>query len=529
MPTSDITWPPAQLDGISRRMAEWSAWYEGTPDALRAAYAGDRATAPTRPSQTRGGVVGAVARWWWGRPAADQAATRGQLHIPLAADLCQASADLLFAEPPTLTVDDTAAQDRLDVLAGDGLYATLAETAEIGAALGGSYLRVTWDQEIVPEGAFLTSVHADGAWPEFRWGRLVGVTFWRVIASDDRHVVRHLERHELDGAGIGIVLHGLYEGTRDQLGHAIPLIDHASTEGLAGLVDELGAISTLTPGLAVTYIPNQRPQRSWRTHPLGMNLGRSDLDGVEPLMDALDETWSSWMRDIRLGKGRIMAAQSLLESHGPGSGTTFDADREVFSPVNAPPDQSIESLVTASQFAIRVAEHQQTANELIQQILRTAGYSAATFGEGAEGMATATEVNAREQRSDLTRDRKIRHWRPGGSQILTKLLAVDAALGFPGAVRTDKPVQLEFGPSVQDSPLELAQTAQALSVAQAASTKTRVQLVHPDWDEPKVDEEVRLINAELAGAAVADPAALGAGGTGLDASFPAELGGAGQA
>ena len=83
--------------------------------------------------------------------------------------------------------------------------------------------------------------------------------------------------------------------------------------GLDRLVDG-DMISTGSPGLAVVYVPNQRPS-SWRNDPLGQHLGRSDLAGVESLMDALDEAYSSWMRDIRLGKARLLDNTVLL----PGS------------------------------------------------------------------------------------------------------------------------------------------------------------------------------------------------------------------
>jgi A118 family predicted phage portal protein len=524
LPQRDQAWPPPAVADVLDVMREHDAWYVGDPARLRETYARAQATThhTPRPAQYAGGIVGALARTFWGRPQAEHGGQRGQLHIPLAADLCQASADLLFAEPPTLSTPglDAKVQQRLDDLAGDSLYSTLGEGAEIGAALGGVYLRTTWDQDTVPDGPFLTTVHADAVVPEFRWGRLTAATIWHRVHSDGNTVWRHLERHETDSTGVGVVLHGLYEGTTTDLGRVIPLTEMAATAGLAGAVDEDSAISTESPGLALVYVPNQRPQRRWRKHPVGANLGRSDLDGVEPLMDALDETWSSWMRDIRLAKARLIVPAYMLEQRGgPGTGVDFDVDREVWSPVNGAPGE--DNKITPAQFAIRVTEHKASADELIQQVLRTAGYSASTFGEGSEGgMATATEVNAREQRSDLTRDRKIRHWRPGTAQAVAKLLAVDAALfGGPATGITPADVQVTFGDAVQDSALELAQTAVALRTAQAASTKTLVQLQHPGWDEDAVTAEVSLIEHENDRAPLADPAAIGVNGIDLAPAF----------
>jgi len=511
LPPNGLAWPPAPLATVRPALEQWSAWYEGTPEALTAAYS-RTALAPSRPSQYRGGVIGAVARFWWGRPLDDLTQRRDQLHVPIAADLCQASADLLYAEPPTLTLPDgargaTATLDRLEEFVDDGFHTVLASGAEVGAALGGRYHRVTWDRDVVPDRPFLTTVHADAAWPEFRWDRLVAVTFWHVIEANGQTVLRHVERHELDAQGNGLVLHGLYEGTKENLGRAVPLTEHSSTRGLATLVDADGAlVDGRTPGLCVEFVPNQRPQRRWRTDHVGKSLGRSDLDGVEPLMDALDEAYSSWMRDIRLGKGRILVAESMLDSMGPGQGASFNLDRDVFVglPNVLPPREGSGLPVQAEQFAIRVDEHERTVNALVEQILRSAGYSAQTFGEGPEGGAiTATEVHSRERRSFLTRDRKVRLERPAVGRLVEKMLSIDAAVFGTQGVVPLRPL-VTFGDSVQDSLLSLAQTAAALEQAKAASTETKVRMLHPDWDDTQVGREVAAIRDEQA-ISLADP------------------------
>ena len=506
LPQNGLSWPPTALADVTPALRTWSAWYEGTPEALTAAYQRTSGVAPARPSQYAGGVVGAVSRFWWGRPQSDLTQRRDQLHVPIASDLCQASADLLYAEPPTLTVPDgqgtTATIDRLAEYTDDGFHTVLSSGAEIGAALGGRYQRVTWDREIVPDRPFLTTVHADAAWPEFRWDRLVAVTFWSVVAVNGQQVLRHLERHELDTRGMGLILHGLYEGTVDSLGTAVPLTEHPSTAGLAAQVDAQGAlVEGRTPGLAVEYIPNQRPQRRWRSHPVGKSLGRSDLDGVEPLMDALDEAYSSWMRDIRLGKARILVPEALLDVGGPGRGASFDLDRDVFVglPGALPSRADSGALpVHAEQFAIRVDEHQRTCAELTEKILQSAGYSVQTFGEGPEGGAiTATEVHSRERRTFMTRDRKIRLERPAVARLAEKMLTIDQAVFRTGGLVPQRAL-VTFGDSVQDSMLSLAQTAAALEQAKAASTEVKVRMLHPDWDETQVDEEVAAINAQHA-------------------------------
>lgn len=503
LPDSGIAWPPKQLAPITAKQAELDAWYVGDAQGLHNVY--QQASRPTydRVSQRRGGVGGALARFWWGRPARDLTKIDDdKLHVPLPTDLCQASADLLYAEPPSFVSDNAEAQKELDQAVEAGLVTTLAEGSEVGAALGDAYYRVTWDTTFADR-SFITTVHADAAWPEFRWGQLVAVTFWWVVRSEDHVVVRHLERHELDSQGNGVTFHGLYEGTSDNLGRVVPLTEHPSTAGIKVDADA-ALVEDRTKGLSVVHVPNQRPQRLWRRHPIGVHLGRSDLAGLEPHFDKLDMVYSSWMRDIRLAKARLIVPAYMLDSAGPGGGLVFDTDQDVFTTLNAPPREDGKSEITPQQFEIRVDEHIRTSQQLVANILRTAGYSAQTFGEAGDGEAiTATEVNSKDRRSNLTRDRKIRAAQPQLVALMRKKLAVDAAV-FDTGVGSDVEVKVEFVDATQADPETLARTSETLFRAQAASAQARVAMVHPDWDEKAIEEEAALILAEF-GAQVPDP------------------------
>ncbi|WP_424183840.1 phage portal protein [Actinokineospora sp. G85] len=495
------SWPPSPFDQAAAKMREWNAWYVGRAEQLAALY-GSGPVVHTRPGQYRGGLVGAVSRFFWGRPVAPRGQQRTRVHVPLAADIATASADLLFAEPPRVLAADTTAQARLDqVLNTAETHSALLEAAEVAAALGGAYLRVVWDGDVRPH-AMLDAVDADAAVPEWRWKQLAAVTFWQTVATDGPTVLRHLERHEP-----GRIVHTLHQGNDDDLGRAIPLTEHPSTAWAAPLVDADGVIGTGTRRLTAAYAPNIRPSREWRSVAALRPLGRSDFDGVEPLLDVLDEVYSSWVRDIRLAKARLIVPAGYLTPNGPGQGATFDDDQEVFTELNmltgrgdgAPP-------ITPSQFAIRVAEHQATAQQITHDVLRAAGYSPSTFGEinGRATGVTATEVTDRRELSETTRDKKSRYWSAALGPLVGALLDVDAhVFGTPGVTGAEPVV--EFGDQAQPDTGELARTAHALLTAEAASTEVRVRLVHPEWTGDQVDAEVGRIFAET-GRAVPDPA-----------------------
>jgi hypothetical protein len=496
-------WPPID-PAVQSTLADWDAWWSADPDRLEARYGNRPDQQANRPAQYAGGVRGALARWFWGNPT-PAGEKRSKLHVPLAGDIARTSAELLFSEPPTMTSDSKTTQARLDELVSGGLHPSLLEAGEVCAALGGAYLRVVWDDE-VSDRPWVDSVAADRAVPEFRYNRLWAVTFWTVLENTDpadRRVFRHLERHER-----GRIYHGLYEGSQTHLGMAVPLLDHPATAPLAAEVDSEGGLDTGAPDhLTAAYVPNVRPARAWRHIPTAARWGQSDYQGIEGLMDALDETYSSWMRDVQNGKGRVILAQSALESLGPGNGAAFNEERRIFTGLNVMPRMDRAELIEVVQFEIRVQEHADTCRALTEQAVRQAGYSASTFGESGDGSAvTATEIRARERRSMTTRARKALYWGPAVADITAALLAVEAGFRF-GVVGLDlTPPKVEFQDSISDSPTELATTVELLHRAEAASDEVKVRMIHPDWDDDQVAAEVAAI-VSTRGEAAPDPAA----------------------
>lgn len=499
-----VPWPPEHCEHVNRQYATWAAWWSGDVEQLAAIYGGGQGNDTTGAFASEAGgrvrnavkhVVDAVRRWFWSsRTGATQNRTR--LHVPIAGDIATASSDLLFSEPPTITVEATdtpggeeaanPTQERLDELVDDGTHATLLEGAEICAALGGVYLRIVWDPA-VKDKPWLTAVHPDRAVPEFKFDSLSAVTFWRIIYTKGKLVVRHLERHEP-----GKIIHGVYEGTSDELGNPVALIDYEATANLANeqLVNG-NEIETGAEGLTAVYVPNMKPNRVWRNSPAAVHLGRSDYAGVEALMDALDLVQSSWIRDVDLGKARLIVPAEYLQSYGPGAGASVDLDREVYEGINMLSGEDGKAEIKNVQFAIRVAEHAATVTDLKTTIVGNAGYSGQTFGLNGDVAVTATEIIAKNRRSLITRERKIRYWRPELTDILFALLQVDVKW-FNSAIIPVRP-DVVFPDGVSIDPETQARTLLTLDQARAISTEEKVRTLHPDWDEKRVAEEVALI------------------------------------
>lgn len=493
LPKQNAAWPLHTPQ--SEKVAEWSAWYSGDPTALQTFYGPRSGGAQPHPSQLRGGLVGKIARWWWGQPtpAGEQ---RAKLHVPLAADICGTSADLLFSEPVRLRSDNNRVALALADLQKNGLDARLHEGAEVQAALGGVYLRTVWDETIAPM-PWTEVAHPDGAVPEWRGGRLNAVTLWNELPSGPGKVYRLFERHER-----GAIVYALYLGTSSNLGKIVPVSDHSDAAHLADLVSDTDGFGVVYDGntivqptfidsLTVQYVPNMLPNRLDRRSP----QGRSDLQGVEQFLDALDEAYSGWWRDIRLSKGRIHVPATMMDSAGPGQPGYVELDREVYVPVEGVLGTGgIKESIAVTQFEIRVQQHRDTCVAWTNTIIESAGYSTQSLSSDTGGAVTAAEVHSHERRSYMTRGKKTRYWRAALQDHLRA--QIEIANAHLGAGIPDDPFTVEFQDGVQEAPMAIAGTLQALRNAEAASVKTRVSMLNPDWDEADVDAEAAAILRE---------------------------------
>lgn len=509
MPMPDFSgkFPGAPWDAAYDAFHVHSSWWAGNTDALSEIYSGQGPNIPAnRPGQMRGGVVGAVSRFWWGKPIRGSQPPK-RMHIPAPADLATTSADLLFGQAPTWqfnegdATDIAGAQEHLEkLLGGPDATATFLEAAEIQAALGGVFIRLGWDVDATDK-VMISAVAPDAAIPEWRYGRLSAVTFWSVVGRDKRGTWRHLEYHEP-----GRIEHALFLGDDSAIGRRMPLSEFDATAWAVELVDENSSIPTGVKGLTAAYVPNVRPARVWRNVPELSALGRSDFEGLEKLFDSLDETWTSWMRDIEIAKGRLFVAQQLLEDKGPGSGSTFDTEQEIFTGVPADDmalgDDGSVRLVQSEQLNIRVQEHAETCDKLLKQILRAAGYSPGDFDDEMGGLMTATEVSARKDRSSRTRNRKALYWSAAMRPLARTMLELEAHLNGRDFGITAEP-EMVFPVRVDQDPVQLATAHAALKMAQLISTETSIRERNPNWSKDEVDAEVQRILDEAP--VVADP------------------------
>ena len=433
---------------------------------------------------------------------------KAKIHVPLAADIASVSADMLFCERPRFSIYDdktekgeSVKQSRLDeIIRKNGLYNKLHEAAELASAGGDVFLKINYDQN-ARDYPVLMVVSTEYALPEWRLGELVCVHFFTLIKQerDGTRYWRLYERYER-----GMVYSGVYQGDSGRLGTEEP-----------GMLEELGLEAELklpVDLIAAVQVFNMKPSRI-RNSP--DDNGRSDFEGQRDQLDALDEAMSSWLRDIRLGKARLLLPVEYLrkrsESMFAGDNKftwEFDEDVETLVALNIANDKDMS--ITPSQFQIRSEQHAKTVETLIRNIISMAGYSPQSFGLDIVGSAqSGTALQIREKKSYTTRGKKINYWDAPLEHIMTALLQLDRAIYRTAGIHDSDRVQVEF-PDVLTSDIgTVASAVSMLHNAQAASVETLVKMQHPEWSSRQVEDEVALVMKEYG---VASPEAIvGAG------------------
>lgn len=472
LPANKTKWLPESWSKIYNKYGEFAAWYSSDLNSLSNLYS----QAFNMPYTADN----------WERMSKVKGEIKTYLHVPLAADIAQTNANMLFGEPPMIKIPEAnvekaaagavAAQERLQSILQQGNFVTkLLEAGESSAALGGVFLKINWDRDFLSF-PVLSVVQADAALPVFRWGFLQEVTFWKIVYEDDNNTFRLLEHHSK-----GKIENALFRGSSTNLGIRVALSNLQET---ADLEDE---INTGLPDLCCRYVANMKPNRIFR----GSELGQSDYADSIPLLDALNQTYTSWLRDIRLGQARIIVPEIWLEKKG--SEFKFNVDQEVFTALDIDPLSANSGGFDHVQFEIRVQQHRDTAMDFINRIITAAGYSPQSFGLSIAGSAeSGTALNIRERKSIITQSKKQGFYKTAIEDLLQMMLAIDKSVFNTPNVEILKP-NIEFQDSLAFDLNTVADSIEKLNRATAISTMTKVQMAHPDWTKAQIEIEVQSI------------------------------------
>jgi A118 family predicted phage portal protein len=482
--TEGMQWPPMDLE--RHKMKEHSTWYSGEAELLANFYFdNDLQNFLQLNYGTKNNNK------FWARQIKND--SQFFIHVPVANDISETSSAFLFGETPLVrfnsdSEDMKEAQSTLDkMLTESGFYQKLVEGAEVASAIGGVFIKIAWDSEL-SEWPIPVIAQCEQAFPEFKFGKLVKVTLVYEVSNDGSTVHRLAET-----ISKGKIENVLYRGSSDNLGNKVSLSECEATKGLKENVDTADVMTCF-------YVPNMLPNKLNRQSP----MGRSDYHGIETLMDALDEVFSAWMVDVQIARGKIHVPSGYVKELDGGK-TKFNIDTMAYEELDIDPT-AMTKPIEATQFAIRSAEFEQTCLNLLDRIITSAGYSPQSFGLNIAGRAeSGTALNVRERKSFSTTSKKQSYWEPAIKEMAKSMCVIyNSFLG--GKLINDLEVNVEFMDSVSNNLTEVSNSVKTLSDAKAISTDTKVRMVHPEWSDELVQEEVeRILNDEQAGMPMDNP------------------------
>lgn len=480
-----MQWPPMDLERY--KMKEHSTWYSGEAELLANFYFDNDLQ---NYLQLNYGTINN--NKFWARQIRNKSGFF--IHVPIANDISETSSSFLFGESPIIrfdtesdgVVDDQEALD--DMLTKSGFYKKILEGAEVASAIGGVYIKIAWDSELSSE-PIPVIAQCEQAFPTFRFGKLVKVTLVYDVENDGSKVCRLAET-----ISKGKIENQLYIGSADCLGNKADLSACEATKGLKKEVDTAGVMTCV-------YIPNLLPNKLNRLSP----MGRSDYQGIETLMDALDETFSAWMIDVQIARGKIHVPSGYVKEL-EGDKTSFNIDTMMYEELDVDPTAMNKS-IDATQFAIRADEFEKTCLNLLDRIITSAGYSPQSFGLNIQGRAeSGTALNVRERKSFSTTSKKESYWEDELKNLVIAMCTIKQAF-LGGSFKCDfTKINIAFADGISNNLPETASSVKTLSDAKAISTDTKVRMVHPEWCEKQVRDEVeRILNDESAGMPMDNP------------------------
>jgi hypothetical protein len=405
--------------------------------------------------------------------AGDAAATASRQKdytpVPLARDIARFSSQLLFSDPPKLTLDGDAETQALDSWAAfNRLPEFLADAGDAIASEGSGALRIIVDDHVSGRFPLVVFEPSDRVIWATAHGRYTtgGVVVVERDGEESGVRWRLLEYH-----GVGVVRRALFRGGLTRLGSRVEL--GAGPLEFRELRDEVQTGVDRPTLIKWDNVPG----------------GHSDITGLDGLLDAVDDAETVGRKKLKASKPLAFVHRKLADSAG-----NADLDGVIWTGADilSPVEESKE-LASVIQGRMEAEDHRIYADHLRELAVSMAGYSLASWGFGDGGRAdSGRALKLRQVRTLLTRSGKERMAREAISEAVG--VAVAMMLGR-SAVEPLKP-EIQFGDGFPLDRVELAQELATLRGEGLISTRQALRELHPDWDESRVETEIAEIASD---------------------------------
>jgi len=416
---------------------------------------------------------------------------------PVPRALSQASANLLFGEPPTIKAGNPDDQERLDAIIGTNkLFAQCRAAAITSSSEGGVYLKVSIDPS-TPRGQkvpLIQFIEERRVIPNFQnFSELVSAT---VITNwqENNKVYRLMENHIP-----GYISYELYAGGSNEIGLKIPLANHPKT---AGIEEEM---ETGVSELLVSYIPNSLNTNS----PFGVS---DYANGIDDLFFAFNDATSIAHRATQSGVPLTVLPRELLdENQSLNHEKTIVAVNKLADTLG---EGDVSKMIETVQHNAQQDKFMSYAKEVLDLLLIFSGISPQSIGRSVDGGATSGTALKLKMSSTLsTAAGKAVFYEDSLAEMLRLAAILDTETFGDGNnikeaadwTEAESAVSVKLDDGLPDDEIEMANIIQRLKASGAISLEQAVRKANPHMTDEQVEAEIDAIRAETQ----AETAAIG--------------------
>ena len=229
------------------------------------------------------------------------------------------------------------------------------------------------------------------------------------------------------------------------------------------------------------------PDISWEGNEILANekISKSDYKGLVSEFDALDETWSQLMDEIRLARSEVYVPDTLMTSK------TFNKFRKNFTVLGTDMDENAKNEIKHVQPAIRTGEYVNAINTLISNMLTVVGLSPFTCGidDSVGANSSGYSLEKREMSSLRTREEMIKGWEEYLEETLKLILFANSI--FTNTTYTECELEVTFGKYITPSQNEVIANTKLLIEADIIDQEKALDEIY--GDSLTEEEKVRMI------------------------------------
>lgn len=216
------------------------------------------------------------------------------------------------------------------------------------------------------------------------------------------------------------------------------------------------------------------------------HLNKGDYDGLTSEFDALDETWSQLMDEIRLGRSEVYVPEMLLTNR------TFNKFRKNYAELGNDERENGKNEITHIQPDIRVEQYARAIKEITSNCLVAVGLSPFTVGINDEVGANSSgeSLTKREASSLRTRNEMLKEWEPFLEEMFKVLLFANSLFNKT-KYNNDYEIKVSFGDYISPTRKDLIEETKTMIEASIIDTEKAIDEIY--GNEITEEEKIRIL------------------------------------